>query len=576
MAHRHEPTDPSALLDVIAHTVPVVGFDWDLLDNTIGWSATTSTLEAWKLGPQDTGHTLLEHVHPDDLLRVRRSLREHLRGETESCDLSHRRRHPTLGWRRVRASGRAERDRDGKPVHLVGALFDIHDEQAHAEQMAVHARSDALTGLHNRVALIETLERSFARRTLGSSAGLLMADLDRFRSINRSLGPQAGDRLLCHAAETLRRLAPASAFIARLGADQFAVLLPADCQREPEQLAEEIVRALAQPIDIDEHEIVVGASVGVLKLDHRFSDVATAMRDAENALGRAKDAGGGRWSPFVADAISHTDRLSLEARLRHALDDQSLELWYQPIVQLPMREIVAFEALIRWNDPTLGWVSPGRFIPVAEETGLIVPIGDWVLEEACKTLHTWRGTPSGAHLRLNVNLSAVQFRQSDLVERLDSLLDRYPRARGFLNLELTETALLERPNDQVEVLERLRALGCQLHVDDFGTGYSSLSNLVKLPVDALKVDREFVMRAEDDRKSLAVVRMVARMAQEMGLSLTAEGIETEGQVHLLNALGRCRGQGYLFSKPLPEEKAFSFLVEPMTLVLQETLLREAG
>jgi len=576
MPTRAHPPDRSALLDVIAHTVPVVGFDWDLVSNRVDWSASCETLDAWGLHADATGHDLLDGVHPEDRLRVRRALREHLKGQTLSCDLSHRRHHPTLGWRRVRASGRAEWHADGAPQRLVGAFFDVHQEQAHAEQMARSARSDTLTGLPNRVALIEVLERVMARRSsLGLKVGLLLVDLDRFRSINRALGPEDGDRLLCHAAQALRRLAPDNAFLARVGADQFALVLGPEGLVEPEALADRVVAEMGCPVELAGTEVAVGASAGVLRLDDRWKDAASAFRDAENALAHAKNAGGGRWSPFVDEGGRPADRLSLEARLRHAVEDECLELWYQPIVQLPMREIVSFEALLRWNDPELGWVSPGRFVPVAEETGLIALIGEWVLEQACRTLHAWRGTERGAHLRMNVNLSAVQFRQKDLAERLDVILDRFPLARGHLNLELTETALLESPTDQVAVLERLRALGCQLHIDDFGTGWSSLSNLVTLPVDALKVDREFVMRAEEDPKSLAVVRMVARMAQEMGLSLTAEGIETEGQVVLLNALGRCRGQGYLFSKPLPDERAFNLLIEPNTLALPPTVLREA-
>jgi EAL domain-containing protein (putative c-di-GMP-specific phosphodiesterase class I) len=269
----------------------------------------------------------------------------------------------------------------------------------------------------------------------------------------------------------------------------------------------------------------------------------------------------------AAEAVAELPS-ALELRLEQAVFEGGLHLVYQPIVALPSREIVAFEALVRWVDPDLGFIGPDVFIPIAEANGLILPLGQWVLETACRQLHEWRADPYADDLAMNVNLSAVQFRQPSLVRSVGDVLDASPRAAGHLNLELTETALLERPDAQAPVLQGLRDLGCEIHIDDFGTGYSSLSNLVRLPVDALKVDREFVGRADVDARSRSIVATVARMAQEMGLELTAEGIETEAQVRLVSALGRCHGQGYLFSRPLAPDAAHDLLFEPTTLHME--------
>ena len=271
----------------------------------------------------------------------------------------------------------------------------------------------------------------------------------------------------------------------------------------------------------------------------------------------------------VGEAVCVADLPSaIEARLEEAVYEGGLHLVYQPIVELPSRQIVAFEALVRWVDPELGFIGPDVFIPIAEANGLILPLGDYVMETACRQLHEWRMEPEGDGLAMNVNVSAVQFREHGLLRRVQSVLDKYPLAAGALNLELTETALLERPEDQVPVLQGLRDMGCEIHIDDFGTGYSSLSNLVRLPVDALKVDREFVGQADVDPRARAIVVTVARMADELGLELTAEGIENEAHVRLISDLGRGKGQGYLFSRPVRASNAFQMLVEPTTLHLE--------
>lgn len=544
------------LFRLVASATQAVSFEWDLYTDEVRLYGSDEALRSWGLHPGAAmdGHALLDAIHPDDTRRVRRAIRNHIVGEPGDADLSHRRHHPYLGWRYVRALARSRKDVLGRAEVLVGAWFDTDGDQSQPQLGLAHR--DPLTGLADRAALLSVLAPSLSSKN--PEGALLVVDIDRFRSINRALGSQAGDRLLTMLAERLRETLPEHAFVARVGADQFGILL-SDKQVDPETLATAIVTTLARPMTLGDHEVAPGVSIGLVRLEDATREPALAVRDAELALMRAKEGGGNRWSPFVADATRPVERLTMESRLRKAIRERDIELHFQPIVQLPSREIVAFEALARWNDPMVGNVSPGLFIPLAEETGLIIPLGNWVIDEACRVLHAWRSTVVGANIRMNINLSAAQFRQADLVQQIDAILLRYPRARGHINLELTETALLERPGDQASVLSGLRELGCQLHIDDFGTGWSSLSNLVNLPVDALKIDREFVSKCEQDIKSLAVVRTVSRMAHEMGLSVTAEGIETEGQVAIVCSMGRCSGQGYLFSRAVEEAKAFQLI-----------------
>lgn len=578
MADPHpSPTDASlvdrldeaqALVNLLVVGAPIVLFRWDLRSNQVRWCGQDATVRQTGVPREEDGYAWLARIHPDDRPSLRKALAKHLKGQTDRLEHTHRLVAPDGEQRWVSTKASVHHDDRGHPTHLIGAVFDEHARRTAEDRADWSARHDPLTGLPNRMTLVERLDQALARRHPERGAGgLLLINLDRFRTVNRALGPLVGDRLLCQAAELIRSMSEPEGFAGRLSGDQFAVVVdsPEFDVAALERLAHALVQALAAPMPAREHDVVLGGSVGVLWLDEQWTDSASALRDAERALAAAKAAGGHGWARFEPSDNSHAERLNLEARLRAGLRHGRFCLNFQPIVELPTRRIVAFEALVRWNDPELGFVSPAAFIPVAEETGLIVPLGDWILREACAALHRWRATTAGEHLRMNINLSAVQFGEAGLVERIDQILTEFPRARGAINLELTETALLEHPGRQAQTLDELRALGCQIHIDDFGTGYSSLSNLAQLPVDALKVDREFVMRAEDDPRSLAIVRMVARMAQEMQLSLTAEGIETEGQVSLLTALGPCRGQGYLFARPLTEEAALDQLVAPTTI-----------
>ncbi|MFK7927151.1 MAG: putative bifunctional diguanylate cyclase/phosphodiesterase [Myxococcota bacterium] len=554
------------LVSLLVESAPIVLFRWDLQTNAMNWSGDEETVESAGIGRIHNGQDWLDRVHPDDEGGVRKALSRHLRGRSERFEASHRLCQADGSWRWVDVRGSVHRDEQGRPTHLLGALFDDHARRSAEDQAMWSATHDGLTGLPNRLALVEHLTTVLQSTT--ANAGLVLIDIARFRTVNRALGPKVGDGLLCQAAERIRSAGGESAFAARVNGDLFALVVPAEGDTTPPlaELSQQLIDVLKVPLTAEGHNIVLGACVGTLWMDGRWTDASAAMRDAERALARAKATGTSGWAAFTDSDTGHAERLTMEARLRDALRHDRLSLVYQPIVQLPDRSIVSFEALIRWTDPVLGFISPAEFIPLAEETGLIIPVGAWVLEQACATLHQWRGQPEGAHLRMNINLSPLQFGELGLVDRIDEILNRFPRARGFVNIEITETALLAHPERQALMLERLRALGCQIHIDDFGTGYSSLSNLAHLPVDALKVDREFVMRAEEDPRSLAIVRMVARMAQEMGLSLTAEGIETEGQVQLLSALGPCRGQGYLFARPLSEEAALEYLSAPTTVV----------
>jgi diguanylate cyclase (GGDEF)-like protein len=547
-------------------------WEWCLRDNRLTWHGRAPLLRAWGFDEEVGGEPMLSRVHPEDHTVLRKALHDHLAGRSLRYEAEVRLRHARMGWRWVQISGLLGRDESGHPWAMFGAVTDIHDAKVAEARVAWSQRHDPLTGTPNRVALIEAIEQDLHEAKLSGQRGyLLVADLDRFKELNRALGPRVGDTLLVRLAERLAAVGPHTVY--RIGADTFALLLSPGSwpYAQVTHLANDLVRAVAVPLRADGHELALAASVGIVPIVGEETSPQDVLRDVDRAVARAKRLGGARWATLdEASESAPLHKVSLESRLRQAVQAGDLSLVYQPIVQLPSREVVAFEALIRWTDPELGPVSPAEFIPLAESTGLILPIGDFVLDEACRTLAGWRTEHGADNVRMNVNLSAVQFTQPDLVQRVRDCLDRYPAVEGHLVLELTETALLERPQDQAQVLHQLRGLGIQIHIDDFGTGYSSLANLVRLPVDALKVDREFVRHAEQDPRARAIVASVARLAQELGLSLTAEGIETEGQAALVNALGRCRGQGYLFARPMPADRALQEIMEPTTV------LRRAG
>jgi diguanylate cyclase (GGDEF)-like protein len=432
-----------------------------------------------------------------------------------------------------------------------GTVTTHHDitEQRRSEAKIAHmALHDTLTGLPNRFLLNERLEEALSRTKRGEIVAAHVLDLDHFKHVNDTLGHPAGDKLLRMVADRLRSIVREADTVARMGGDEFAIVQieiasPADATA----LAQRIIRVIGEPYEIDSHQVVVGASVGIAigPSDGRTSD--EIMRNADLALYRAKGDGRGASRFFEAEMDAQMQaRRILECDLRKAMPAGQFELYYQPIVDLATNEISGFEALIRWHHPERGMIAPGAFIPLAEETGLIVPIGEWAIRQACATAGRWPGD-----FKLAINLSPVQFRNPGLLNTIVSALAISGLAPERLELEITETILLQDGETTLATLYRLRELGVRIVMDDFGTGYSSLSYLQSFPFDKIKIDRSFVKDIAENQGSLNIVRAVAALAKGLGMAATAEGVETLEQLNSIRAEGCSEMQGFLFSRPLP-------------------------
>jgi diguanylate cyclase (GGDEF)-like protein len=422
---------------------------------------------------------------------------------------------------------------------------DITEQRQSEVKIEYMAHHDALTELANRVLLNERLER-----TLGAAEMVAVhhLDLDQFKAVNDTFGHHAGDKLLKIVAERLCGLVRDTDTIARMGGDEFVIVqAPIADPADATSLAQRVIKRLSEPYDIDGHQAVIGASVGISIGPVDGTSPDRLLRNADLALYRAKADGRGthRFFEPVMDLQMQTRRL-MEQDLRKALPAGEFELHYQPVVNLASKEISGFEALIRWNHPTKGMISPASFIPLAEEIGFIVPMGEWVVRQACATAAQW---PDNLHIA--VNISAVQFRNPGLMQVITSALAASGLNPARLEIEITETVLLHNKEATLAVLHQLRALGIRIAMDDFGTGYSSLTYLQSFPFDKIKIDRSFVKDITENSGSLNIVRAVAALANGMGMTATAEGVETTEQLDRIASEGCTEMQGFLFSKPLP-------------------------
>ncbi len=500
-------------------------------------------------------------MHPDDLPVVQLALSAHLAGRAPDFESEHRMLHRNGGWRWVLSRGLAVRNEAGDAYRMAGSQSDITARKAAEERLLHDAFHDPLTGLPNRALFMDRLGMAIAhaKRRLSYTYAVLFIDLDRFKNVNDSLGHSAGDELLVAVARRLESCLRPGDTVARLGGDEFTILLDevADVDHAV-QVAQRMHKEMARPFRVHGHEVFVTMSLGItVGAGGDYDRPEDVLRDADTAMYGAKSSGKARDAVFDQDMHDRAVALlQLETDLRRAIERSEFEIFYQPIVSLDSGKIDAFEALLRWRHPRRGLLNPYSFVPVAEDTGLIVPIGWWVLHEACSQLADWQAmSMGGKHLAVTVNLSSKQFMQADLVQRLKDILRKTGVRPESLRLEITESTIMEQAEDAVAKLMALRSFGVKLYIDDFGTGYSSLSYLHRLPVDALKIDRSFISEMGGGGERSEIVRTIVTLARTLRMDVAAEGIETAEQVTRLRALSCHYGQGFFFSEPLASPAA---------------------
>jgi diguanylate cyclase (GGDEF)-like protein/PAS domain S-box-containing protein len=540
-------------------------WDWDVRRDRLYFSPRWKQMLGYsepELG--DAPGEWLGRVHLDDRAALTQALEAHLSGASQHFEHEHRIQHRDGSYRWVLARGMAVRDAHGRATRVVGSQTDVTDRKQAEQRLQHDALHDALTGLPNRVLFLDRLDQAIRRAQRAqpsTAAAVLFLDLDRFKLVNDSLGHAVGDQLLIAVARRLESAVRPPDTVARLGGDEFTVLLDGVTDvHEASLVAERVHATLRTPFDIDERELFIDASIGIALAD---ADAApdTVLRDADVAMYRAKADGKGRHAVF--DARMHEQvmrRLDMETELRRAIEEQRLEVVYQPIVQAATGRIAGFEALTRWPDSNGSFVEPSEFVPIAEETGLIVPLGRWILHAACAQLAQWRELPQGAGLIVSVNVSHRQLADPEFGLVLAEALAATGLDPEALRLEVKENALSREPDAVHRALESAHSKhGVRSHIDDFGTGASSLRLLHGFPGDAVKIHRALVIGMGVEPGAFEIVKALVGLAHNLGLEVIAEGVETAAQLDHLKLLGCEFAQGFHVSAPLRPEGATALL-----------------
>jgi diguanylate cyclase (GGDEF)-like protein/PAS domain S-box-containing protein len=543
-------------------------WDWDLTTNRVYYAPRWKSMLGYD--EDQIGHSPEEwlcRVHPLDVERVRAEVAAHQSGQTAHLHTEYRMLHDDGTYRWVLTRGLAVRDALGRAVRMAGSQTDITQRKATEDRLYHDAFHDKLTGLPNRSLFNDRLGRALLRMKRRSDYrfAVLFIDLDGFKLINDSLGHQTGDQLLIAVSRRLEGCIRQGDTVARLGGDEFIILADdIDDLQDVTRLADRVLEELQTPFSLNGQDMVTTASIGIAVSDCGYEHAEDLLRDADIAMYQAKTRG--KAGHVVFDKEMHTValiRMKLEADLRHAASRQEYRLRYQPIVSMATGRVTGFEALVRWFHPERGLVSPDEFIPVAEETKLILPLGQWVLREAAEQLQRWQSTfRTTPPLVISVNLSCRQFFQTDLVYQIERILLETGLDARCLRFEITESVVMEQVETALAALARLKSLGVGLAMDDFGTGYSSLSYLHQFPFDTLKIDRSFIGRIGPAGENSEIVGTIVSLARGLKLDVVAEGVETASQLSVLRNLGCHYAQGYLFSRPLSHEAAAAMLNEP--------------
>jgi len=531
-------------------------WDWDLRSNIMYLSDRSKAMLGYsgnEIGT--TPEEWLALIHHDDRAEIEGRIATHVSGRIPHFEYEYRIMHKDGKWRWVLTRGLVVRNETGQAYRMAGSHTDITANKVATEMLVYNAFHDALTDLPNRSLFMDRLQHviSASQRPGTPLYAVLFLDLDRFKVVNDSLGHLVGDKLLVSVGQKLVECVRPGDTVARLGGDEFSVLLEdIKVTKDTLDVADRIHQVLSSPFMIEGHEIYIGVSIGIALASPQYERAEQVLRDADIAMYEAKKRG--QSSSEIFDTRMHAgiiDRINLEAELHGALDHNEFFLVYQPIVDLHTYHLVGFEALVRWNHPILGIVYPTQFIPVAEETGLIVKIGDWIMREACCQLgELQKRFPVSTPLRMSVNISCKQLMQENLTDEIAAAIKDAGIAADCLTIEITESMLMENIDVAVDSMNRLRTMGVHIHIDDFGTGYSSLSYLHSLPIDALKIDRSFVDKLTSEGENQEIILAIIMLAKSLNYDVIAEGVELEHQLKQIKGL-ECRfGQGYLFSRPL--------------------------
>ncbi len=544
----------------------IEGFwDWNLRTEEIDYSPRWKEMLGYAEAEVGSGaQEWLGRVHPDDRELLQAAIEAHLEGRSPMVDCEHRLKHKDGSYVWVACRGLVFRSEDGTPLRLTGTLVDVNDRKMGEEQIRHDAAIDGLTGLANRFLFLERLQAAILRSRLDPAYAfaLLFLDVDRFQFVNDSLGHVAGDELLVAVAKRLKGCLRSDDILARLGGDEFGILLEnIRTARETDGFTSRIHHELEAAFSVCGHEVYATCSIGIALSTRGYDTPEQLLRDADTAMYKAKSRGRARHEIF--DASMHESAvqvLQTENDLRKALERRELRIHYQPIVSMATGKIAGFEALLRWQHPKRGLVLPEEFIPVAEETGLIVPIAKWVLAESCRQTSAWQSSfPSASPITVSVNLSSRNLAQPDLIEQVNRALFQAGLQGGSLGIEITEGTIVENSEAAIAVLSSLRALNVRVQIDDFGTGYSSLSYLHQFPIDALKIDRSFISGIGRSSQNREIVRTIVALAKNLGLVVVAEGVETGEEAELLRGIQCDFAQGFYFHGPVEPNAAAALL-----------------